>query len=128
VGAYDGSIALAQRLIAARGQPTILRRHLSAAPADPSRPWDVAPPTTQDIELRAVWLPVSLGGRGEGRYGGLEVALTDSEVLIAGGIAHAPTITDRLHKEAGDDGWAIIGVKTLSPGGDDVLYTLIARA
>lgn len=122
---YDAQVATATRLIQEKGKMVwIVRQNVNLVPG---APWE-APFLNEVVETAsAVFLPVGRVGRESQttRDRSPESASEHMQVLIAGRGA-APTIHDKIRDASGD--WAILSVETLSPSGQDILYTLeVAR-
>ncbi len=96
----------------------------ATAPADPVKPWEVNPTTTETVVTApAVVVPIR-----RNLVDGISVQQGDETVLIAGLSlgATVPTTADKIFDEATEKN--ILDVTRIRPGKTDFLYKLQVRA
>lgn len=115
--AYSRQIALALRLIQAKGFKGVLRRY-TAGSAPSGAPLDVADPTVQTYTFHAV---VQLR-----RANVLQDSTQQPDTILivaAKSLRTAPRLTDKVVFAGGEH--AIRAIETLAPDGTPILYTLV---
>jgi hypothetical protein len=129
MGVYDSQIETARRLIAAKGGPCTLVVTTSAV--DPAKPWDTRPvDTEQSTPCTGVFLRFKTGEYGTTFANGDVIQQADRKVLVAAkDLAFSPKLKGYLVRNlpSGDENWAVVGIDTLDPNGEKILYTLQVR-
>lgn len=121
---YAPILAEAQQLIRDTGRLTTFER-LSAAPADPARPWrgPAAPAVANSVSAMATFVPAQ--GADLGRMGISEQLLARVEQVAL--VAPDPSGFDFAAATSATDSsvrWRVDWVQTLRPGGTTLLYAM----
>ncbi|MEM7444294.1 MAG: hypothetical protein AAF414_13295 [Pseudomonadota bacterium] len=128
MSAYDGPIAMAKRLIAAKGQTLDFRRAGETA-YDPASDTTIGPVESQ-FDAVAVVLPASQSTAEmfDARFPGPVLAASNMRLLLvaADGLAETPTAGDRVVGVEGDD-WTVVGSVPLAPDGTPIIHTVTLK-
>lgn len=123
---YEREIASAQRLIAAKGCSIDIVTFVDPAPEDPSKPWDLGPPTEVVETTKGVFLSSKVKEEGESADNRNDDELVHKEqrriLVAAGGLTKAPNVKGEIR--VGGVRWSVKSVVPVSPGGTDILYTI----
>lgn len=123
---YDNAIALAQRLIAKRGESVTLVGY-AATPTDPAKPWE-APGTPATRSVKGVFLPIGASTPALAYQNGSTSKVGDLRVYIAsvdstGNAIPSIDLGSTITRGNGSV-WTVANCTPLDPGGETVLYDL----
>lgn len=124
---YSSAINLAARLIIKKGREVVFshRETTPAAQKNPDRPQDKEAPLEGCKTLRMVFLDYE-----QKFVNGTDIIAGDKQVyMFAKGVNWRPTKKDKIYEtpKNGGEMWNIMGVETVRPGEEDVLYILQVR-
>jgi hypothetical protein len=117
---YSKQVALATRLITAKGGTVAIRRYAEVA-VDATKPWLGKTRTPTDTPAKAVALPRAPGSAWV-RQGELDPRTSEVWLMSAEGISPKITLDNRLVR--GSDEVLIVAYELYSPNGEDILYIL----
>lgn len=122
MGVYDGMIASAKRMIAAKGAKCVWVQPVAEEDGDAWNPQPAEPIRHPDIAI-AFFSPKDLG-RGTGEFiaalRGTEVPTSKEIGLMAGGLEFEPSADDTI--ERWDGVKAIETIDRIAPNGQPILY------
>lgn len=122
-GRFANQQATALRLITRNGEVATLKTRVDGTPADPTKPWEPAAPTTTSQSVNAVFLDIA-----ESRVDGTLIERGDLEVLIAGTDPTTPPEANNSQiVRASGETFEVVEVKILAPNEDTILYSLVVR-
>ena len=117
---YTQQIATAKRLLAKYGQSVSVYSYSDNTP-DATKPWRTSAPTSSVQTGTAAFFDYDVK-----HIDGELIHVGDKKVLLAAkGLTSKPTPKGEIR--VGADIWKIVNVNTLSPNGEDILYTLQVR-
>jgi hypothetical protein len=120
---YDSARALATKLIGKKGRLCNYQRRAVGTPADADKPWNPGPEDVEVVEVKAVFLNYI-----SRKIDGTSIRVGDKEVLISAmDLANVePTMKDTIEDGEGVV-WRVINYENLTPGEQQVLYTIQVR-
>ncbi len=121
---YDRHIALATRLILAKGEVCTWRRIVDGVPPDVNKPWEVANSTPIDVPgVSIVFLPLNrINTELIRTLAGSDLKTGNAYGLMAT-VPFVPTTTDLVIRSDGRVA-RIESIDTLEPDGTPILYTI----
>ncbi len=122
MGVFDRQIQRAKEQIAKKGQAVIWRQLSNGAPVDSSKPWKPSAATSNDNNVRIVFLPLDLETRKFLSYlKGTEVPTGSLGGLMAA-VDFDPAIKDVVIRDGRE--LTVRNFDLISPNGEKVLYIL----